>query len=422
MLRRAAQAVLDEVDALASLLAERAGVPRSEALLAELLPSVGGLHGLAGDGPGALADSRFGRNPLMRAGRRSVLFHAPVGVVGIRGGTGSPWAEPTLEAAAALLAGNGVVLALADLAVGERLAGAFGRAGIPEGLIQTVAPDAGLDGCARVSDLEPPTPKATMVVLEGAPLDRTVNGALWAAFARSGRGPAAVGRIVVVPSAADGLLRRLEAGARRLRVGDPRAPETEIGPLASETALEQVEALVEEAVAAGATLVCGGRVAGLGGPYCAPVVLRGVAAGARLLHEPVPGPVLAVVEVASEDEALALARDERAVSVWSGDRAHGERAARSLRAQVAWVNEHGSAASAAPVRLARYAVPRQLASQPTTLRSARWLPHDPLLVRASTATARILHGRESERLTSLRTGVLPIARLAVRLYREGRRI
>jgi acyl-CoA reductase-like NAD-dependent aldehyde dehydrogenase len=417
-LRRAAQATLDEVEAIATLIAARAGVPRSEALLADLLPSVGGLHSLAGEGPEALQDRRLGRTPVLRAGRRSVLFHSPLGVVGIRGGAGSPWAEPALEAAAALLAGNGVLLAPSDAEVGQRLVSVFGRAGIPDGLVQVVAPDAPLqEACAAVTDLEPPVGKTTMVVLEGAPLGRTVAGALWGAFARSGRGPTAVGRVIVVPGIAEPLLRRLEAASRRLCVGDPLDPNTEVGPLASEADLDRVEALVADAVERGANLVCGGRRDGL---LYAPAVLRGVSPEARLLREPVPGPVLAVVEADSEAQALALARGEtRAVSVWAGERDHAERVARALRADISWVNEHGSAASAAPVRLARHVAARQLASQPAGLRSARWLPHDPVLVRASTATARVLHGRESERLASLRTGAIPLARMAARLAREA---
>ena len=72
------------------------------------------------------------------------------------------------------------------------------------------------------------------------------------------------------------------------------------------------------------------------------------------------------------------------------------------------------------MRLARYVAPRQLASQPTRLRSARWLPYDPALLRAATASARLLHGRESERWRTLRAGALPLARTAVRLGREAR--
>src|SRR5215207_11161013 len=109
-LRRAAKAVLDELDALADLLADEAGQPRSEAMLAELLPSIGGLHGLAGDGPEALADRRLGPVPALRAGRRSTLVQAPLGVVGVHVRDGSPWAGPLLEVAASLLAGNAVLL------------------------------------------------------------------------------------------------------------------------------------------------------------------------------------------------------------------------------------------------------------------------------------------------------------------------
>ena len=78
------------------------------------------------------------------------------------------------------------------------------------------------------------------------------------------------------------------ARAARLRVGDPASEETEVGPLRSAEDLATVEALVEEAVAGGAELVCGGptRVSGLAGAFYAPVVLRRVPAEARILHEP----------------------------------------------------------------------------------------------------------------------------------------
>ena len=118
-------AVLDELDELADLLAAEAGQPRSEALLAELLPSVGGLHGLASDGPGVLADRRLGPVPALRAGRRSTLVQAPLGVVGVHVRDGSPWAGPLLEVAAALLAGNAVLLAPAAPLAAARMQAAF---------------------------------------------------------------------------------------------------------------------------------------------------------------------------------------------------------------------------------------------------------------------------------------------------------
>jgi acyl-CoA reductase-like NAD-dependent aldehyde dehydrogenase len=415
-LRRRAQAILDEVDDLANVLALEGGVPRTEALLAELFPSVGGLHALADDGPRALRDNRLGRSPWLRAGRRTVLVRAPVGTVGIRGGIASPWAEAVLETGAALLAGNGVVLSAGVAAAGARLEATAGRAGLPEGLLR-VSDD--LSGCDAVVETGVPGPKGAVLVLDGAPLDRAIPGALWAAFARAGQGPASVGRVVVVPSAADALLEGLETAARRLRIGDPREPETEIGPLRSAAQAAEVDGLVSEAVAAGAVQLCGGPEEIGGAPFFAPAVLRSVPPDARLLREPVPGPVLAVVEAGTEAEAIALADEsEGAVSIWTGDGAHGERIARFLRAELTWVNEHGFASPAAPVRLARHTVIRQLATQPRRLRSARWLPYDPDLVRASTTAARVVHGRESERFAVLRSGGPNLVKVAVRLARE----
>jgi acyl-CoA reductase-like NAD-dependent aldehyde dehydrogenase len=301
-LRRAAQAVLDELDRLALLIARETGRPRSEALLAELLPSVGALHALADDGPRALADQRLGRPSLLRAGRRAVLVQAPAGVVAVCGRNASPWAEPLLESAASLLAGNAVLLVPAAPLAGERIAAAFIRAGVPGELI-AVMHGGDLEGLDRVVDLGADDAKATMLVLDGAPLDATVTGALWAAFAGAGRHPAAVGRLVVAPGPAETLLDALVAGARRLRVGDPQHADTEVGPLASHDDLEAVERLVAEAVAGGAERLCGGRLdlPGLDGAFCAPIVLRGVREDARLMREMPPGPVLAVLEASSAE-------------------------------------------------------------------------------------------------------------------------
>jgi acyl-CoA reductase-like NAD-dependent aldehyde dehydrogenase len=418
-LRRTATAILDELEGLAGALADTVGQPRTEAVLAELLPSVGGLHDLADHGPRALRDRRLGRIPALRAGRRSLLVSAPRGTVAIRGGRSSPWAEPVLETGAALLAGNAVVL---STPMGDRVRRAFERGGVPLELIALAAPEEDLGAVSdHVVDTRSARGKGTMLVLDRAPLDRAATGALWAAFAGGGRHRAAVGRLVVVPSMAEPLIAAVVAAAERLRPGSPREVETEVGPLRSVETREQVEALVADAVAHGATLLCGGPrdLPGVMGAFYAPAVLRGVPPDARLLHEPVPGPVLAVVEAETEEEAIALATGSPAVSVWARDRARGERVARTLGAEVAWVNEHGHSIPSAAVRLTGHVDSRRLASQPTRLRSARWLPYDPALVRASTTTARLWHGRENERLSVLRSGAVPLARTAVRLAREA---
>src|SRR5918998_292531 len=98
-------------------------------------------------------------------------------------------ATPLLESAAALLAGNAVALAPAAPRAAARMQQAFARAGLPEELL-TLTDAAGLAQLEHVVGLDPPAAKGTMLVLDGAPLDRAVSGALWAAFAGAGRGGA----------------------------------------------------------------------------------------------------------------------------------------------------------------------------------------------------------------------------------------
>ena len=445
--RRAARVVLDELDAVALLLARETGRPRTEAVLGEILPSVAGLQALADDGPRALADRRLGRPALLRGGRRAVGVQQPRGVIGVLGGSASPWTEPVLEVAAALLAGNAVVVVPAAPLAGEQLRAIFLRAGIPEDLLAVAhgeeAGSALPASCARVVSVAAPPAKGAMLVLEGAPVEPVTAAALWAAFAAGGRHPAAVSRLVCAGSAAEPLVAELGDRARRLRVGDPTREEAEVGPLRSHEDLALVGRLVAEAVAGGAELVCGGPTAvpGLSGAFYAPTVLRRVPAGARILREPAPGPVLSVVEAATEAEAIELvqrgsgppeavltidhedetspSRERRArgsvVSVWARDRPKGERVARTLGAELAWVNEHGVVAPGPALRLARHVAPRQVASRPARLGGARRLPYDPALVRARTAAARLAHGREADRLAVLRRDAAPLARAAIRM-------
>jgi hypothetical protein len=229
---------------------------------------------------------------------------------------------------------------------------------------------------------------------------------------------------------AEPLLGLLRERAERLQVGDPASEQAEIGPLRSPEDLAAVGALVEEAVAGGAELLCGGRtrVEGLEGAFYAPAVLRRVPAGARILREAVPGPVLAVVEAPGEAAAIALVQDgtddERphdrrarggVVSIWAGDRAKGERVARTLQTELTWINEHGAVAPGPALRLARHVAERQVASRPALLGGARRLPYDPGLVRARTAAARLVHGREADRVTVLRRDAGPLARAMLRV-------
>ena len=220
-LRRTATAILDELEDLAGVLADTVGQPRTEAVLAELLPSVGGLHDLADARAARAARPAAGAHP---GPARGAPLAARVGAArdGRRPRRPRRRRGPSrARDAAALLAGNAVVL---STPMGDRVRGAFERGGVPLELIAARARPTRTWARSPTTSSTPARAreKGTMLVLDGAPLDRTATGALWAAFAGGGRHRAAVGRLVVVPSVAEPLIAAVVAGAERLRPGNPR--------------------------------------------------------------------------------------------------------------------------------------------------------------------------------------------------------
>ncbi|MEW2383135.1 aldehyde dehydrogenase family protein [Micromonospora sp. NPDC047707] len=123
---------------------------------------------------------------------------------------------------------------------------------------------------------------------------------------QAGQSCIAVQRVYVHEWLYDGFLPRLVAAVQELRTGDPTDPATDVGPLVSEDAALRVEAWVDEAVAAGATIEVGGRREGASYP---PTVLSGVPKDARVSAEEVFGPVLVVARVETDDAAFAAVND-----------------------------------------------------------------------------------------------------------------
>ena len=113
-------------------------------------------------------------------------------------------------------------------------------------------------------------------------------------------------RVVVDRSVADEFASRLGERAAGLKIGDPSDPSTQIGPLVNEAALARVRELVEDAVAKGAEVVCGGSA---DGPCFEPTVLKGVTPEMRIYSEESFGPVVSIVPVDGVDDAVRVAND-----------------------------------------------------------------------------------------------------------------
>jgi acyl-CoA reductase-like NAD-dependent aldehyde dehydrogenase len=418
-LERTAQAVIDEFDALASALAAESQRPLVEIATLELLGAIDALRWLADNAGRLLGAHRFALpRPLHPLTRASAGF-APLGVVGVRGAEGAPFAEPLAVIGTALLAGNGALLAPAEgcEATAARIAGVLARAGIPEGLVRVTR---SLEGCASVVDQEAATPGAdAMIVLADASLRHAVDGALWGACAGGGRLAGSLKRVYVDVGCCAEFIDGLARAAEELAIGDPLEPGTQLAPPPAGVAADAASA-IEEAVGLGAVLHCGGLRAG----RFAPAVLSEVPAVARIARSRVPGPLVTVTAVPDSATAVALANSgDRSLgaSIWSSDRRAAVRVARELRARVVWGNDHPPAL---PVRqtavdaLAQCRRPQLIAWDPPARRPPWRYPYDATQPRGARTLAALQSLRDGDRERALRDGGPSMLRLAGRALRR----
>jgi succinate-semialdehyde dehydrogenase/glutarate-semialdehyde dehydrogenase len=461
-MRRAAQVVIDNLDELATLMAREQGKPVSECHTMELLPTIDTLHWIAAEGPGILADERIPYPQLFLKQKRSHFSYDPLGVVGVIAPWNYPWSIPFGEVAIALMCGNGVVLKPASLTplVGQRIQWTFERAGLPQGLVRAVhgggavgralvessaqkifftgSVDVGRGvgvACAErmkgsVLELGGKDPA---IVLADANLDVAIAGCAWGAFANAGQTCSGIERIYVMREVADRFAEGLVERAHALRIGDPLDGATEIGPMVSREQLDQVAELVDDAVAGGAELRCGGpvEVPGLDGPFFAPAVLTGVTHEMRVMREEIFGPVVPVVTVDTEEEAIRLANDSEfglSASIWTLDRRKADRMARLIEAGSVWTNDHSYSHGACQCswggvkssglgrshsRFGFYECVniKHVAWEPSRFPQFWWHPYDRSLPRAMKASAQLLYGRDDDKWRALRGGAVPLLKL-----------
>ena len=160
------------------------------------------------------------------------------------------------------------------------------------------------------------------VVFEDADIENAVVAAIRSRSINGGQACNAAKRFIVVGSAANDFIAGLIAGVKKLKVGDPMDPSTEIGPMARKDLADKVKKQIEDSIREGASAHFGMKVPAGNGNFVQPVVLTGVGPEIRSYREEVFGPVWSVVIVRSEEDAIRVANDSKyglGVSIWTGN-------------------------------------------------------------------------------------------------------
>jgi len=269
--------------------------------------------------------------------------------------------------------------------------------------------------------------KDPMIVLADADLERAANAAVWGGFTNAGQICISVERVYVEAPVYDEFLRRVLAKTVALRqgvdeVGTPVA--YDLGAMANEAQIAIVERHVQDAVAKGATVLAGGqRRAGGAGLFYEPTVLVDVDHSMDCMREETFGPTLPIMRVADEDEALRLANDSPyglSGSVWTRDRARGERIAARLDVgavninnvfinlfqlalpQGGWGESGLGGRLGGPLGLRKYCKEKAVVSERAAARTeVHWYPASPLKARIGARGARFLGARDWRRRLGL---------------------
>jgi acyl-CoA reductase-like NAD-dependent aldehyde dehydrogenase len=180
--------------------------------------------------------------------------------------------------------------------------------------------------------------KAPLLVLDDADLDEAVKAAAFGAFMNQGQICMSTERIIVADSVADAFTAKFKAKVSTLTAGDPREGKTPLGAVVDRKTVEHVQALVAEALAAGAVQLTGGEAHGVVMPA---TVIDHVTPAMRLFREESFGPVVGVIRARDDDHAVALANDTDyglSAAVFTRDIARGLRVARRIQSGICHIN------------------------------------------------------------------------------------
>src|ERR671925_1494459 len=303
--------------------------------------------------------------------RKSIITFQPLGVIG----SIMPWNFPYWQglrfAAPSLMVGNTIILkpASATMQCGLEIEKTFEKAGVPQGVFQTLVGDSssaetlidseGISAVtftgsvpvgAKVAQRATSQLKKTVlelggsdpfIVCEDADIEKASNGAIKGRFINCGQSCIASKRFIVVKNVANEFIEKFVQKAEKLKVGDPLSDYTDIGPLVNASGLNKIDSQVKQSVKEGAELLTGGEQMEKKGYFYRPTVLKNVSPKMQIAQEEVFGPVAPIIVAGDEVEAIELANDSEyglGASIWTQDLDKAERLSSGVESGIVSVN------------------------------------------------------------------------------------
>ncbi len=303
--------------------------------------------------------------------RKSIITFQPLGVIG----SIMPWNFPYWQglrfAAPSLMVGNTIVLkpASATMQCGIEIEKTFSKAGVPQGVFQTLIGDSSIaetlidsDGIsavtftgsvpvgAKVAQRATSQLKKTVlelggsdpfIVCEDADIEKASTGAVKGRFINCGQSCIASKRFIVVKNIADQFTEKFVQKTEKLKVGDPLSDDTDIGPVVNSKSLENMERIVNRTIKEGAELLTGGERTNNKGYFYRPTILKNVLPEMEIAQEEVFGPVAPIITANDDQDAIRIANDSKfglGASIWTQDLEKAERFSAMIESGIVTVN------------------------------------------------------------------------------------
>jgi len=374
ILKKAKKILLRRSNEVAHIITLEKGSPFTESLSVEVLGSLEALDYYASALKKTLRSKKAKHHVAFFSSKKSSFRFEPSGVTLVI----SPWNFPLLipfcDILSALTAGNTVIFRpststpFVALLIGEILI----EAGLPPGVlnivpskvsiaeamitnpeIQTIIFTGSVSTGKRIMELASRNltnivlelgGKDPMIVLKDADLERASRGAIWSAFMNCGQSCASVERVYAAKEIVDKFVEKVLNLTRKLKVGNPREPGIDMGPMANLSQLEVVEDHITDATSKGAQILWGGnRIKSSPGYFFEPTILTNVNHSMKIMKEETFGPVLPIMCFSEPDEALSLANDclyGLTASIWTKDKKTAKRMAERIEAGSVTINDH----------------------------------------------------------------------------------